>query len=173
MGRWPVLASPWEEDFLVCALGMAKQFGYPTHNLLGFMARRRFNHLLNPASLKYLIEAYRYLTVSAAMDNWVPRWPEFTSYYATVPNAWTVPSGFNSTDHGYGFIALAAVSYLYDETVDGYKGQKAWNLFNSEKPGQDKIGIYSPKWAILPLTTSVGSIGDTRPPAAPQSLAVD
>jgi len=140
-------ASPWEENFLLCSFGMARQFGYSTDNLLRYMARLRFHNLLDPSSNKYLVETYRIPTKLAATQDWIQTWPEYTAGFSPIPTQWKIDG---TADHGYGFIALAAMSFLNSFTVDGYSGQEAWALFKSEKPGQDRFATESPKWAILP-----------------------
>src|SRR5262249_20437814 len=124
-GRVATGASGWEEHFLVTALGMARGFGYPTDGLLRFMAKLRFNLLLNPAANRYLIEAYRWPATLAATRSWVQTYPLFGEQFAAAPVSWT-PVG--TADHFYGFIALAALSYLTPYTVDGLSGAAAWEL---------------------------------------------
>ena len=139
--------SPWSENFLLNALGMAKQFGFPTNGLLKFMARLRFNLLLNPSANIYLVEAYRYPTQSASTGDWMQSYPEFASFFSPEPTGWRANL---NTDHSYNFIALSAVSFLYDQEVDGYSGREAWDTFKAVSPFQERFGTESPKWAILP-----------------------
>jgi len=147
-GRIKSAGSGWEEHFLVVALGMAKGFGYPTDNLLRFTARLRLNLLQNPEATKYLIEAYRWPHKLTATGAWILDHRSFTAQFASPPTHW----GRDSTaDHGYGFIAMAALSFLTAYSVDGYSGQAAWELFKNEKPGQERLRTESPKWAILPI----------------------
>jgi hypothetical protein len=142
-------ASPWEENFLTCALGMARQFGYPTKSLLNYLAHRTFNTLLNPkVGNPLLIEAYRYPTKVAPGGKWLPDWSGFSSYYATLPTTWQ--KGGN-IDHSYGFIAMSALSYLYDLSADGYKGKQAWEFMVANKPEQGRLATESPKWSVTPL----------------------
>lgn len=159
-------ASPWEENFLLCAIGMAKQFGYPTDTLLRFMAKTRFHNLLDPASLKYLIEQYRIPAKLASTNNWIQTWADYTNSYSPIPSAWT---SLDNAEHGYPFIALAALSFLSSYTVDGYSGQQAWTLYKAEKPVQSLFATESPKWAILPMTAVVST---TSPPNPPTNLTI-
>lgn len=140
-------ASPWEENFLLCTLGMARQFGYSTDSLLRYMARLRFHNLLDPSSSKYLIGQYRIPTKLTSTGDWIQTWPEYTNAYSPIPTGWGTDS---TADHGYGFIALAAVSFLHPYTVDGYTGQQAWTVFKTQQPGQNRFATESPKWAIVP-----------------------
>jgi len=147
--------SGWEEHFLVAALGMARGFGYPTDGLLRFMAKLRFNLLLNPAANRYLIEAYRWPATLASTGTWAQTYPAFEAQFEVPPTRWA-PVG--TADHFYGFIALAAVSYLTPYTVDGYHGTAAWALYKGERPGQDRLATDSPKWAIVPFDAPAGPV---------------
>jgi len=142
-------ASPWEENFLMNALGIARQFGYPTTALLQFGTRRLVNQILNPATFPELIEAYRYPTLNSA-GQWISTWQEYNSYYdyAPIRGQWKSPE---NTDHSYGFIAMAALSHMVTFSTDGYSGRAAWEYLKTHKPGREHFATDSPKWALLPL----------------------
>jgi hypothetical protein len=142
-------ASPWEENFLMNALGVARQFGYPTTALLQFGTRRMVNQVLNPATFPELVEAYRYPTSNTA-GQWISSWAEYNSYYDYTParGQWKTEE---TTDHSYGFIAMAALSHMVDFSADGYSGRAAWEYVRGHKPGREHFATDSPKWALLPL----------------------
>lgn len=140
--------SPWMEHFVLAALGTARDMGYPTENLLKFTAKHMFGQLLNPNTSPYLIEGYRFATVIAGTNDWIRSWSNVNQYHNhSIPSGWRVG---DDVDHGYGYIALGSLSFLYPYTVDGYTGQQAWNFLKANKPGQDRFATESPKWAILP-----------------------
>ena len=141
-------ASPWEENFLMNALGIARQFGYPTTALLQFGTRRLVNQVLNPATFPELIEAYRYPTSNSA-GQWISTWQEYNSYFDYAPARGQWKSSEN-VDHSYGFIAMAALSHLVTFSADGYSGRAAWEYLKSHKPGREHFATDSPKWALLP-----------------------
>jgi hypothetical protein len=165
-GSLSAASSPWEENFLLSVFGMSKQLGYPTHRLLTYMARQPFNILLNPnlQGNRMLIETYRYPTIVASTNNWVQSWASFKTFYVSLPTSWSLGA---SVDHGYGYIAMAAISFLFDQGVDGFTGQQAWNFMKANKPEQDRFATVSPKWAIVPAPASDGVA-----PAAPCCLTV-
>jgi hypothetical protein len=142
-------ASPWEENFLVNALGIARQFGYPTSSLLQFSSRRLINQVLNPATYPEYLEAYRYPTTNAA-GKWISTWQEYNTYYDYTPakGQWRTTE---TVDHSYGFIAMAALSQLVTFSADKYSGRSAWDFVKTHKPGQDRFATESPKWALVPL----------------------
>jgi hypothetical protein len=144
-------ASPWEENFLTCVLGVARQFGYPTKGLLTYMAHRPLNTVLNPAvGAPILIESYRYPT-RASDHRWIADWHEFPKFYEAVPKAW---QRNGNIDHSYGFIAMSAISFFYDISADGYSGRDAWNYMLANKPEQDRLGTESPKWSLTPTESA-------------------
>lgn len=141
-------ASPWEENFMTITLGLARDFGYPTEGLLKFQAKRLLNQTLNPATDHILIEAYRYPTV-LKIGQWISSWPQNDSYYAEKPTQWRAGASENP-DHSYGFIAMAAISFVYPYEVDSYKGADAWQFIRKNKPNQHTFATVSPKWDIVP-----------------------
>jgi hypothetical protein len=140
--------SPWMENFVVLALGAARDFGYPTGALLRFHSKRLFNQLLNPKTSPYLVESYRMATILSMTNDWIRDWSEVNKYH-DVPSGW---SRGKDVDNGYGFIALGALSFLYPYSEDGYTGQQAWNYFKAKKPEQNRFATDSPKFDILPRT---------------------
>ncbi len=141
-------ASPWEENFLMNALGIGRQFGYPTTALLQFGTRRLVNQVLNPVTFPELVEAYRYPTTNSA-GKWISTWQEYNTYYdhAPVRGQWKSPE---NVDHSYGFIAMAALSHMVTLSADGYSGREAWEYLKAHKPGREHFATDSPKWALLP-----------------------
>jgi hypothetical protein len=140
--------SPWEEHFLLVSFGMARQFGFKTNSLLRFMAEPRFNMLLDPASSRYHLQRYRWPAKKASTSDWVDNWADFADSFEAPTSSWAEGG---SVDHGYGYIALGAASFLAPYYVDGYSGLDTWALFNSDFPGQDRFATVSPKWAITPF----------------------
>jgi hypothetical protein len=138
--------SPWMENFVVLSLGVARDFGYPSEALLRFSSKRLFNQLLNSRTSPYLVEAYHFATILSSTKDWIRDWGAVNKYH-DIPSGW---SRGQDVDNGYGFIALATVSFLYPYTVDGFTGEQAWNYFKANKPEQNRFGTESPKFAILP-----------------------
>jgi len=153
--------SPWMENFVAAALGAARDFGYPAGALLRFQARRLFNQLLNPETSPYLVEAYRTATILSATKDWIRNWTDVNKYH-DLPSGW---SRGQDVDNGYGFIALGALSFLYPYSVDGYTGARAWDVLKSTLPEQDRFGLESPKFDILPRT-SPGTVSPASPAQA-------
>lgn len=141
-------ASPWEENFMTIALGICRDFGYPTEALLKFQSKRLLNQVLNPETDHVLIEAYRYPTITKD-HKWVQTWRENDSYYSNPRPEWR-PLGDETPDHSYGFIAMSAISFVYPYTSGPYKGADAWEFIRKKKPNQQTFATDSPKWDIVP-----------------------
>jgi hypothetical protein len=138
----------WQQYFVTCSLGMARDFGYPTDPILNYSAKQMFGQLLHPSTVPYLVELYQYASIVTATNDWIPSWDQVNRYYDDpLPTAWRTD---DDIDHGYGFIALGALSFLYPYTADGFTGQQAWTFLKASKPGQNRFATESPKWAILP-----------------------
>ncbi len=185
-----IASAPWEENFLLTALGMSHQMRVAnTTSLLTHMAKWRFNILLNqntyvgnPPTVPlgpYQIEAYRVPTVLLSTDTWANSWAEHLTMISP-PSASSVASGNGwrtgvTADHHYRYIARSAVSFLTDLSVDGYSGQTAWDTFNSLAPSPDQdFQTKSPKWALTPFTSSPGAPpGDNIAPAPPTLLTIN
>jgi hypothetical protein len=110
------------------------------------MAPFRLEMALGANSNVYLIEAYRWPTVSSQTSQWIQSVQEFPQYFEEVPTSWRSLTA----DHSYRFIALAAFSYLYDIQVSSYSGKDAWEKLWSLSPDKQQFQTDSPKWAILP-----------------------
>jgi hypothetical protein len=157
--------SPWMENFVLVALGVARDFGYPTDPLLRFQSKRMFNQLLNPKTSPYLVEAYRTATILSGTKDWIRNWAEVNKYHQ-VPSGW---SRGQDVDNGYGFIALGALSFLCPYSADGYTGQQAWTFFKANKPEQNRFATESPKFDILPRTGQPAARGSQAAPEASES----
>ncbi|WP_447971674.1 hypothetical protein [Nitrospira sp. M1] len=165
--------SPWEENFMLVVLGMAKQMDVAdTTTLLRFMAKKRFHLNLDetPTNLSTLVEAYRDPTIETSTGQWIPNFTAFANHYISP-----LPQRRDNLapDHSYAFIALSADSFLAPYTVDGLSGQDSWKANKAATPLQERLETGSPKWSITPM----GSVGrntkawaETIPPASPRNL---
>lgn len=56
--------APWEQNFLIYALGRTKELGYPTDALINWFAPNLIGQLTDPGYNPYLAGAYRLPTQS-------------------------------------------------------------------------------------------------------------
>ncbi len=150
--------SPWEENFMLSVLGMAKQMEVAdTTKLITFMAKKRFHINLDgtPTNLHNFIEAYRDPTIETSTGQWIADFSTFVSHYLPSTEPYTQRRSDLSTDHSYAFIALSADSFLTPYNVDGLSGQDSWNANKANTPHQNRFETQSPKWALTPMPSSV------------------
>jgi hypothetical protein len=157
----------WMENFLAVSLGMVRDFGYNTDNILTFMAQRS-NHLaLDTTTSPYLASTYVVPGVVSPSNNWVQNWSSFSSYLTSPPSSWPLAYESSSWDNGYMPIARAAAAYFYPYTDStGYSGATAWNWYLNNMPvvynGNNLFATTSPKFGILPITNQNSSGGSSR-----------
>jgi hypothetical protein len=139
--------STWEQNFLVYALGRAKELGYPTDALLSWLSANIIGQLTDPGYDPHLIAAYR--TASIGKDGKsFDSWAQVRSAYKAGfdAKAWFRNQLINS-DHGYGLIAITAAAMVASEAG----GAQAWDWIykNGFVPARQTFSV-NPKWAILP-----------------------
>jgi hypothetical protein len=149
---------PWMENFYICALGMLRDFGYTTDNVLNFMANRQFNLDLNSSVDHFLVAQYTVPGMNTS-GAWIPTWAAFssTTYFTSLPTGWANQS--SSWDNSYQAIAYGASSYLYPYTAtdgSGFTGVSNWAWIKANIPNQALFATVSPKFGIVPRTRAAG-----------------
>jgi Divergent InlB B-repeat domain len=139
-------AAPWMRNFLISALGRARELGYKTDNLLEFASK--------PIREPFAIDNFKASILAAYViptlnnnNTWFTDWATTLSQYqADYVNetATRLASGADS-EHGYYSIAMAAAAYSYHLP----EGKKMWQYFNDNVRSK-AIYDLNPKWAILP-----------------------
>ena len=144
--------APWQEAFLAATFGMTRQFGLTdTTSLLGFMAIRPINEVLNPVLNRYLVGQYVYpstlITGGLGPQGWIPDWPTFQNNYLVLPTSWEC----GTSDSGRSAMQLGILSYMIQNTVNGYSGQTAWSWLKNNFSCQSSIYPNDPRWSMIPL----------------------
>jgi hypothetical protein len=139
--------STWEQNFLVYALGRAKELGYPTDALLSWLAVNIIGQLTDPGYDPHLIAAYR--TASTGNDGQLfDSWGQVRSAYKRGFDAksWFRNQLING-DHGYALIAITVAGMVASEAG----GAQAWDWIhkNGFVPARQTFAA-NPKWAIIP-----------------------
>jgi hypothetical protein len=159
--------SPWEESYLFCTFGMARDAGLANmSDVLNWGANRWFHLALDTTNVNniYLVGSYRYPTKLASTQNWITNYSDYKTAYlgngSGLPTSWTYfwPCDY-APDDDKRYEGLATIGFLYPYTADGFKGQDAWNTVNTTLRGSGCIPsdfqsstFASPKWAILART---------------------
>lgn len=157
--------SPWEENFMLCVLGMVEQMQVAdASKLLQHMAKLRFHINLDPvpANLNNFIEAYRVPTM--VNNDWISNMADWRNRFSTSLEPYTKRRDDLVTDHSYAFIALAADSFLEPYTVDGLTGVASFAANQADTPHQTRFESNSPKWAITPYRAPTGVVNPPPPP---------
>lgn len=132
--------STWESNFMMFALGRAKEAGFRAGALVAYLGKNIADQLTSPDYSPYLIATNRSPTVKKD-GTYVANWKEAKDCLVSTFDA---PGEFYSSvrtnaDHGYSKIARAAVAASED--------QAAWSAYR-------KIATFNwdnnPKWAISP-----------------------
>lgn len=140
--------SPWQQHFLIVAIGRAGDMGFDVSNLLRWNAtyfESTFTSGVKAAP--WLLGGYAYPLVDSLSGSYYPTWGATIAAMGTVADR--AESDFRtnltSIDSGYGHFASAASAYL----SPFYSSRVAENFF---RDNVRKVSDYSsnPKWAMVP-----------------------
>lgn len=141
---------PWQHNYMLFALGHAKELGFKTEALLKWSARYSIQQITTQGYNPYLIASYYTPISDTASIKFFRTWAEVLDGFAqTTVNFAVVDfmSQLKDAEHGYPYIALSALSFVSDEAG----GAEAWNFIASEALNRGEPYLNeNPKWAILP-----------------------
>ena len=164
--------SPWMVQYMIYALGRAKDLGYPSQALLSWVAPWIISQVTDPTFNPYLVSMYRQPTVQAN-GQYFTTW---ASILATVCNSvgtgcvsgaggtnaqtvttWAAPTNeFNcalsTTGDGNCSSALEA-GMAIAQVADQPNGAAAWNWIYTNAMSLSSING-DPKWDIIPRSSS-------------------
>ena len=143
--------SNYEQNFVMLALGRARELGYATDALVSYLAVNVIGQLTDPAYNPFLMANGRLPTMRSSDSGFFPGWAEMATGYV---ESWRGRTTFPLSDpeHGYDFIALTAASMAANEP----NGCPAWLFMQSNALGAAVLDD-NPKWAILPRAAADGS----------------
>ena len=148
--------SNFEQNFMMLALGRARELGYPADALASYLAVNLIAQLTDPAYNPFLIANGRQPTMRSSDGDFFPGWAEVASGYT---EDWRTRSTLPLSDpeHGYDFIGLAAASMAALEPA----GCPAWMFMQANALGAAVLDD-NPKWAILPRAADGSACGATQ-----------
>lgn len=145
--------SVFEHNFMLLAVGRTLELGYDTGYLLRWSAPYYIGVLTDPASSPYFAAAYRTPTVSKITGQYFRTWAEWmTGFEQAYRESAELQWALNDSEHGYPFIALAAISFLTGEPG----GEEAWEWVRDNTLHAIALDE-NPKWAILPRSKPISS----------------
>lgn len=138
--------APWMQNFVIIALGRAKELGYNTETLLNFAGKQLLQPFKNP-DLPHTMICVLAMPTLDNNNQWFTSWEDiyttFTPEYIETITNFVITN--RDAEHGYPSIAMAAAAYL--------KGQpqhlELWSFIKENIATKD-IFNDNPKWAILP-----------------------
>ena len=140
--------APWQQNFVIVALGRAKDVGYGTDALLGYAGLQ----LLGPFSDVNLPHhmIFAYVTPCVDLDfNWFTSWSDVYAGYNIdyVESMSTYSITNNDAQNGTPSVTMGAAAYLSGH----HNHPELWKYILDNVANKD---IYNddPKWAILPRT---------------------
>jgi hypothetical protein len=161
-------ASQFEQDYLLFALGRAKELGYPTGALMSYLAQFFIGELTDPTFNPYAIDAERSPTKRVSDGNYFNTYADLLTGY--IGSLQTATSFQHIADpDGYPANVSAGVSYISNEP----NGAAAWSFMSTNWLHNVNAPISSnPKWALAPRPSSVTSTNPTVPLQPPPNLRV-
>jgi hypothetical protein len=177
-------------NWLIYALGRAKELGYPTQYLLSWIAPWAIQPVVDPTFNPYLIASYRQPTKNMATGNWYTTWSQMLNdmcsstatgcnNFGASTNAKTAPTfdppvnnvgmGCSLNPNGDGTCSSAYIAGIAIAAVaDQPNGSAAWNWINTNAMTNSALNT-NPKWAIIPRSAT----STTPPPVTPSANSCD
>jgi hypothetical protein len=180
---------PWMVDYVIYALGRAKDLGYASNALLAWIAPYRIGQVTDPTFNPYLVASYGEATVQANgqyFTTWAGILSTVCSSVATgcysgtggtnaqTVSTWAAPlnewnCALDPTGDGNCSGALEAGLGLA-QVADQPNGSAAWNWIyaNAMSPSLGYQAV-DPKWAVIPRSSSSSGTSTPPPPTTPPS----
>ena len=140
--------APWMQNFVIIALGRAKELGYNTQNLLNFSGQLLTSLFSDETLSPAMMSAYIIPTLDKN-NQWFTSWStiyqQYTDAYTTEVQQYVLNN--QDTEHGYHSIAMAAAAYLNGLTHH----DRLWQYIQ-QNIASKTIYDSNPKWAIVPRT---------------------
>jgi hypothetical protein len=175
--------SPWMVQYVIYALGRAKDLGYPSQGLLSWVAPWIISQVTDPTFNPYLVSSYRQATVQPN-GQYYTTWAGIlssvcssaatgcvtggTSQNAQTAQTWAYPINQYSCaldPNGDGNCSSAfEAGMAIAQVADQPNGPAAWNWIYTNAMTSSALNA-NPKWAIIPRTGS--SVGPPPPPPPP------
>ena len=147
------------QNFNYIMFGYVEELGFPAQVLRGTMLRGILNQIANPEYNPYLIDEID-ICNGPAVNEYFQDWKGVLSgFRPAVQQRKSFQSQMvGDVEHGYGYIALAAASYLAGVGDGNLVGLDAYQWLADNYPGQSALNG-NPKWALVPRLAAVkGSI---------------
>jgi hypothetical protein len=151
---------PWWQNYMIYALGRGKELGYPTNDLLAWVAPQVNTTITDPTYNPYLAAAYRVHTIDnnyTHFTTWAAVKAAFTSTVANATsfnNTLTASTGNESVSDGNVQPLNAAAAMVADQA----NGTAAWAWVSTNILPSISGDM---KWAILPRSAAAAGGAST------------
>jgi hypothetical protein len=146
-------SAPWMHNLTAVCFAHLEELGFPFGSLRKSLNWALAGQLSDPGYSPYLASAY-FVPISSGQYTYLQSWAQVKEGLpeSTVNRNPPWPPSSTGTDpnFGYGYIALAAASYLEDVSWEGRPGIEAWKWLNTNYPKRRNLQAANPKWAIVP-----------------------
>jgi hypothetical protein len=142
----------WMQNFNYMMFGYVDELGFPAQVLRRTMLRAMLNQVANPDYNPYLIDE-TYLCTGPADKVSFTDWKGVFSGFslATQQRKNFLRASIGDAEHGYGYIAIAAASYIGDVRDGNLDGHAGLQWMHDNYPSMDAMNA-NPKWALVPRT---------------------
>ncbi|MBN2366699.1 MAG: hypothetical protein JXL67_11070 [Calditrichaeota bacterium] len=158
--------APWEQNFMMYALGRAKELDFETDSLVAYLGFNIIRQLTDPGYDPYFIASYRIPTVKLTTHDYFNSWSNLKLGFLESYRLNPIPhfqGKLDDPDHGYSIIAIVATAM----SADLKNGGIAWEFIEREALTAQSLDD-NPKWAIIPRN----NISFINKPSKPTGLDV-
>ncbi len=139
--------SPWEQNFMMFALGHAKELGFKTDALSQWLGEFILKAVVELGVEK--VSAYRMPTIKKE-GKFFANFSELKEAYKFDYNfKESLENSLKDPVHGYSYILIPSVAMAKDTGAEG--GKDAWKAIKEQVINSSVLNYY-PKWLILPRT---------------------
>lgn len=156
------IVAPWMHNLIFACLGHIEEIGFPAGPLRRDVMKNLLGQLVDPDYNPLLADTY-YMPSAGVKGTYFPDWKAvkggFQPSFANRATWDTTRTDY--VEFGYGYIALAAASFLHDVEWNGTSGTKGWDWIIGSYPRNTKELSVNPMWAIVPRNYHAkGSLSD-------------
>lgn len=150
------LVSPWMHHIIFANLGHVDELGLPVSALRRDVMKNLLGQIKDPGYNPYLTEAY-HAAATGAKGMYYSTWQQVRDAFEPTYRDHTTwePARIMDGEFGYGYIAMAAASYLGDVEWNGIDGNTGVDWLWQNYPRNRTALSSNPKWSQVPRATAV------------------
>lgn len=145
------MVAPWMHNLIYVCLGHVEELGFPAGPLRRDVMKNLLGQLVDSSYNPYLVESY-FIPSAGAKGEYFQDWGSVKSAFApdyAARSTWEA-SRIGDAEFGYGYIALAAASFLQDVEWNQTNGMAGRDWLDDIYPKNAAALAANPKWALVP-----------------------